>query len=303
MTIADMTLLMSEAEARACVAAIRSHLDGARALLLGLYRREGWRALGYASWRECATAEFGQSQAYLYRQLRAAEIERELSPMGELGAIPERQLRPLAALDTPELRREAWERAAEEGAVTVARVEAAVDEILRRPMRWRASSGTVEWFTPAHIVERALALLGSLDLDPCSNGGPEPNLPARAHYTAEDDGLGLPWIGKVLLNPPYGRSIGDWLAKLRSEYLAGNVPEALALVPASPGVGWWRENLEDCWVCFVAGRLRFVSPEGDGQSANFDSAIAYLGPRPEAFAREFAEVGAIYRPAGAEDAA
>ena len=39
-----------------------------------------WQALGYASWRECVTAEFGDSKAYLYRQLTAAVIERELVP-------------------------------------------------------------------------------------------------------------------------------------------------------------------------------------------------------------------------------
>jgi len=70
---------MDEAEARACVAAINQHLDGARALLLDLHDRQGWRALRYESWRECVTAEFQQSRATLYRQLAAAEVERSIS--------------------------------------------------------------------------------------------------------------------------------------------------------------------------------------------------------------------------------
>ena len=67
---------MSRDEARQCVVRIAHHLEEARALLLELYEREGWRALGYDSWRACVTAEFAESQATLYRQLTAARIER-----------------------------------------------------------------------------------------------------------------------------------------------------------------------------------------------------------------------------------
>lgn len=57
--------------------------------------------------------EFGNSQAYLYRQLEAAQTEKVISPMGEK-QIPERQLRPLVTLrDDPEKQREAWTRAVE----------------------------------------------------------------------------------------------------------------------------------------------------------------------------------------------
>jgi hypothetical protein len=90
------TSTMDAAEAHACVVAINQHLNGARDLLLDLYEREGWRALGYDSWRECVVAEFDHSQAHLYRQLQAARVERELSPMGEK-PIPERRLREVLA--------------------------------------------------------------------------------------------------------------------------------------------------------------------------------------------------------------
>jgi len=66
---------MSRDEAQQCVARIAHHLEEARALLLELYEREGWRVLGYDSWRACAVAEFAQSQTALYRQLTAARVE------------------------------------------------------------------------------------------------------------------------------------------------------------------------------------------------------------------------------------
>jgi hypothetical protein len=84
-----------------------------RHLVLELYEREGWSALGYNTWRECVTAEFNSSQAYLYRQLEAAQTEKVISPIGEK-EIPESQLRPLTKLkDNPDQQREAWQHAVE----------------------------------------------------------------------------------------------------------------------------------------------------------------------------------------------
>lgn len=101
--------LMSADEARACVRAINAHLNGARQLLLDLHDRSGWRALGYDSWRACVVAEFQQSQRHLYRQLEAAQLERELQQAvvqldKSLPPLPEYHLRQIAQLPPPERR-------------------------------------------------------------------------------------------------------------------------------------------------------------------------------------------------------
>jgi hypothetical protein len=89
--------------------------------------------MGYANWRECVTAEFQNSQAYLYRQLEAAQTEKVISPTGEKPQIPERQLRPLTKLrDDPEKQKEAWQKAVESapaGKVTAAHVYKIVHEM------------------------------------------------------------------------------------------------------------------------------------------------------------------------------
>src|SRR5262245_55103392 len=102
--------LMNTDEARACVARINEHMNGARSELLRLYEGRGWAAMGYASWRECVTAEFEQSQSVLYAQLQAAEIERRISDTSEKSSIPLRQLLPLAQL-TPMEQPIAWQEA------------------------------------------------------------------------------------------------------------------------------------------------------------------------------------------------
>lgn len=96
----DMTLDM----AQTCIAQIHHHLEqaehhltDARALIWQLHEYNGWKALGYPSWRACVTAEFNRSSSTIYRQLNAALVELELSPSGGIGTYPERVLRPLTA--------------------------------------------------------------------------------------------------------------------------------------------------------------------------------------------------------------
>lgn len=120
--------VMTEPEARSCCDRIRNGLDSVRAMVKDLHDREGWKALGYPSWRACVLAEFDQSQSHLYRQLEAARVEAEVSPNGEIGSIPEAQLRPLAALPEGD-RKGAWDEAvatAPGGKVTAAHVESVV---------------------------------------------------------------------------------------------------------------------------------------------------------------------------------
>ena len=138
---------MTSEEAQTCIAEINKNLKNTRTLLFDLYEREGWRALGYASWRECVTAEFKQHQSYLYRQLEAAKAERNILSVVDhalMSEIPESHLRPLASLCSSD-QREAYQRAiktAPEGRLTAQHVEETVREIkdARRPERKRVNS-------------------------------------------------------------------------------------------------------------------------------------------------------------------
>ena len=94
------------------------------------------------------------------------------------------------------------------------------------------SSARNEWQTPQSIIEHAVAALGSIDLDPCSNSKDDSHVPAKVHFTAEDNSLSQHWEGRVWLNPPSGRAITPWIEKLRTEYESGGVTAAVVLVPA-----------------------------------------------------------------------
>lgn len=67
---------------------------------------------------------------------------------------------------------------------------------------------TDEWLTPPEILRP----LGTFDLDPCSPIiRPWPT--ANNHYTIKENGLDLPWKGRVWLNPPFVES-KLWLEKM-----------------------------------------------------------------------------------------
>lgn len=157
-----------------------------------------------------------------------------------------------------------------------------------RQARALYSSDSAEWYTPQDVITRVERVLGAISLDPCANS--EKTVPAKRHYTAEDDGLSQKWAGSVYMNPPYGREIAPWVEKLCGEHASGAVREAIALVPARVDTEWFR-MFRDFAVCFLNGRLKF---SGHENSAPFPSAVVYIGPDIISFCREFEEIGDIW---------
>lgn len=150
-------------EAREAVDQINSNMNNVRYLVLDLYEREGWVALGYQSWRECVVAEFKQNENYLYRQLEAAQVQKNILPIGK-NEIAESQLRPLIKLrDNPAQQREAWQKAVEtapEGKVTAAHVSKVVKEITgEQPKQKPEPKPTI----PEHAVYFATIAISQLE--------------------------------------------------------------------------------------------------------------------------------------------
>lgn len=95
------------------------------------------------------------------------------------------------------------------------------------------SSETNEHYTPRDVVERARALMSSIDLDPASCLEANETVRATKIFTQAENGLAQTWHGNVFLNPPGGRIPGVkgsqaamWWGKLVEEWLAGNVEQA-----------------------------------------------------------------------------
>lgn len=116
-----------------------------------------------------------------------------------------------------------------------------------------------EWLTPPEI----LRALGAFDLDPCAPiNRPWPT--AATHYTINDNGLTMPWFGRVWCNPPYGLEADRWLDRLAQH---GN---GIALIFARTETRMFFKNVWNIAdaVFFFEGRLHFYHANGTRAAAN-----------------------------------
>ena len=69
----------------------------------------------------------------------------------------------------------------------------------------KPSSGDVEWYTPANVIEAVRACMGGIDLDPASNAHSNKIVKATKYFTKEDNGLKQDWrpYDRIWVNPPF----------------------------------------------------------------------------------------------------
>lgn len=133
-----------------------------------------------------------------------------------------------------------------------------------------ASPQTTTWLTPRNILEP----LGTFDLDPCSAPDPEFWPTAQTHYTApKQNGLLLPWFGRVWLNPPYtSPGIRVWMKRM-AEHKNG-----MALIFARVETENFFENVWEAAqaILFLKGRPCFHREDGSTEG-NSGAPVALIG--------------------------
>lgn len=123
-------------------------------------------------------------------------------------------------------------------------------------------NATDVWLTPPAI----LAALGKFDLDPCAAPPPQPWATADVMYALPQDGLSLPWEGRVWLNPPYGGPslVTPWMSKMAQH------GRGVALIFARTETAMFFEHVwrRASGLLFVEGRLHFHHADGSRAKAN-----------------------------------
>lgn len=126
---------------------------------------------------------------------------------------------------------------------------------------------TNDWLTPPELVR----MLGHFDLDPCAC----PTSPwtlAEVNYAPPQDGLVLPWHGRVFCNPPYGPHVGRWAERMREH---GN---GILLIFSRTETTAWQQVWRGDAFLFPYGRISFLRADGSkAKSGTAPSALIAYG--------------------------
>lgn len=117
------------------------------------------------------------------------------------------------------------------------------------------SSKTDLWETPQSFFDE-LNREFRFTLDACALPS---NAKCERYYTPEQDGLKQPWIGRVWCNPPYGRTIYEWVKKASDE-VRKNAEIVVMLIPSRTDTKYFHDliyNKPNVEIRFVRGRLKF----------------------------------------------
>jgi len=131
------------------------------------------------------------------------------------------------------------------------------------------SSATDLWYTPQREFDKLDAEF-HFETDVCAL--PE-NAKCARYFTPQMDGLAQEWTGVCWMNPPYGKTIIQWMKKAYESGLAGAT--VVCLVPARTDTRWWHEYAMHGECRFIRGRLKFG---GAKNSAPFPSAVVIFRP-------------------------
>ena len=156
--------------------------------------------------------------------------------------------------------------------------------------------GNNEWYTPSLYIEKARIVMGGIDLDPASCPLAQETVQAKHIFSLEDDGLSHSWLGKVWMNPPYGRDlIGKFMLKMANEFSCGHVSSAIVLVNNATDTKWFNILSEHASsLCLVKKRIRFHDGKQIKKTPLQGQIFLYLGKDSQLFHNEFSTIGSCW---------
>jgi phage N-6-adenine-methyltransferase len=143
-------------------------------------------------------------------------------------------------------------------------------------MKTMFSSASENWATPRALAAALVKRYG-IEIDVCATAE---NAVVPKFFSKEDDALNLPWRGRCWMNPPYGRTIGQWVMRA-AEMNRIYDSKIVCLLPSRTDTKWWHAWIEPVrlgkrpgTVTFIQGRLHFNEAKA---GAPFPSVIVVFG--------------------------
>lgn len=156
-------------------------------------------------------------------------------------------------------------------------------------------TGDEESYTPVKYLESARKVMGGIDLDPASNPMAQKDVRADTYYTVSDDGLMRDWSGRIWMNPPYtARVINQFIDKAVRHFNDGEITQAIILTNNNTDTSWFHQGAAAASaICFTAGRINFLKPDGSTSSPTNGQSFFYFGDNQEKFKEEFSQYGLV----------
>lgn len=145
---------------------------------------------------------------------------------------------------------------------------------------WHQCSKSDLWNTPDFILNMVRQVQGDY-FDPCP---PNP----------EQDGLAIPWLGSVYVNPPYS-NVQPWLDKGVDGIRNGDITQITYLLKLDPATLWWKSlNRLPFIYCLLGQRLKYKHQDfGLVSTSPFPSVLIYCGPNAQQFADVMRNIGQV----------
>ena len=134
-------------------------------------------------------------------------------------------------------------------------------------LKLRRTNKTDDWLTPPELVRS----LGAFDLDPCASHYQAQPLATCEYKLPEQNGLLLPWEGRVWCNPPYSQ-LKAWASRFT---LHGN---GVMICPMRMQVKWSQVLFDHAsGILFLRQKVRWLHGDGTGLRDLFDFMLVAMG--------------------------
>jgi len=160
--------------------------------------------------------------------------------------------------------------------------------------RWGTPNGSAQ--DGEDIVDRCRRVMGSIDLDPCSEARFNAVVKATTYYSfleRGEDGLLLPWYGNVMCNHPGGLTKQFWRKAINSDakqiMWIGFSNEQLGILADEAA------HPSDFSICYHRKRIPFTRHDGYEGAPAHANYICGINVDHDAFIREFGDLGKIQK--------
>jgi len=155
---------------------------------------------------------------------------------------------------------------------------------------------TDNYYTPFFLLKKERAVMGNIELDPCSSELANETVQADRIFTLENSMFRNPINCKTMhFNPPYSNP-APFVERIVYEYQQGNIGQVIGIFNTDNSTRWFSEITKIAQAyCFLSDRVQFIDATQTRvekiKSNNKPQFMFYSGNNADKFLFEFSDIG------------